>query len=207
MRLPAASCLLLGLLLCVLPGGCIVPYATPPLQAEVGAVSTTTPTAGATSEHRAPGPAVHVAAGAHLASGLQRTPLDVGAGWVFERADNSSRHGGYLGTSWFFERSGGARTAIGVRGELLTGISGRKLAAKLRIDHELMRRVSSPFKGDSRCGVSAGRFHGTAAIGVFAEAGRTWLPDGQTAFVATTGISVRVPSSVAVWIGIPFPGC
>jgi hypothetical protein len=95
-----------------------------------------------------------------------------------------------------------------IKGEIgsATRLGGHGAAAKLRIDTELFKSGVSDFDSDDKCGNSSGRHYGTTAIGVFVEAGRTWAPEmsGGNAWVATAGLTIRLPSAVGVWIGIPW---
>ena len=57
---------------------------------------------------------------------------------------------------------------------------------------------------DDRCGVAVGSHHGNAGVGVYVEAGPVWQPDGR-AWLATAGLTLRMPAVMGVWVGIP--GC
>jgi hypothetical protein len=175
--------------------GCIIPFAIPPLRAEVGTAS------------RSDGPiAAHVAVGTHAASatltGAQR--FDVGLGYLVEPSTAGTTHGAYADGALFVERLARTRTSLGVRNELRWNAMGPGYATKLRIDTELFSAGTSTFESDDRCGTATGTRYGTAAIGLYAEAGRAWMPDTRAAWVATAGITARLPSSVGVWIGIPW---
>jgi hypothetical protein len=61
------------------------------------------------------------------------------------------------------------------------------------------------YSGSDRCAAVGGVARGTGGIGVFAEAGPVWQPDQRTAFSATAGITVRVPSTVGIIFAVP--GC
>jgi hypothetical protein len=178
-------------------GGCLVPYAIPPIKAEGGATTTT--------GHAM---AWHVGGGASLASGTinENQGIDVDVGGFADFGSDATTAGGvYGGSSWFFDRHENVRTSIGFRGEAKWGGDGQVFAAKLRIDHEMYGRIHKNYSGDDRCGAIAGVAHGTGAIGVYAEAGPAWLPMDEHAFVATVGITARIPSTMGVWFGIP--GC
>ena len=179
----------------MLVSGCIVPFATPPMRGEVGAASqSSAPTT------------VHVAVGTHVASatmsGGQR--FDLGLGYLFEPAGDATTQGAYFDVAWFTERLERTRTSLGMRNELRWTAMGQGFASKLRIDTELFSAGSAKFEGDDSCGTMAGNRYGTAAIGLYAEAGRAWMPEGGSGWIATAGITARLPSTVGVWIGIPW---
>lgn len=184
--------------------GCVVPFATPPLKADLGA---TTRSAGDNSA--AAGRALHGSIGAHLASGVRRPhqPLDVGVGYAFDRNATRTNHGGYIEASWFVDRVGRRRTAIGGRGEFRALGGEAAFAAKLRLDIELFGPAQDTFEIEDRCGIGGGVVTGIGAIGGYVEAGRMWAPAmlGGSGWVATAGIAVRLPGTLGVYVGIP--GC
>jgi len=188
---------------CLALGACVMPFATPPIKAEVGAASNRTGEAPSAS-------LIQVAVGSHLASGThsRNQPYDLGIGWVFQHdfttEGPSTTNGLYLDGAMFIDRRSSSRTSAGVRSELLWMPGGLAVAAKLRIDHELFRPVSSPFSSHDHCGSASGHQYGTAAIGLFTEAGAVRTPEGVTAFTATAGLTFRLPSAMGVWIGIPY---
>jgi hypothetical protein len=199
-----------AILFVVLLSGCIIPFATPPLKGEIGASSRI----GHEDERNSS--SLHAAAGTHLASGTMssKQPFDVGAGWTFEKTADSHTHGLYVDGAFFVDRFRSSRTSVGARGEMrwLEG-EGHAYAAKLRAEAELFSAGSSNFESNDHCGSSSGTHYGTGAIGLFVEAGHVWEPQmsaggdgrsGGNAWVATAGITVRIPSAVGVWIGIPY---
>jgi hypothetical protein len=192
----------LCLAIAILAGGCIIPFATPPMRAEVGAASRTGATASPSM--------VHVAVGAHLASGTQsrKQKFDVGAGWVFQHDvgtdEPSTGNGVYLDGAAFLDPGGSGRTSVGGRTEVMWLPGGPAFALKLRIDSEVFKPTNSPFKSNDRCGSAAGQHIGTVAVGFFTEAGVVRLPEGDTAWTATAGVTFRLPSAVGVYIGIPW---
>jgi hypothetical protein len=185
----------LVVLVAVCAGGCIVPYAIPPLRGELGGVSTIGGGAG-----------MHAALGTHVASATRRPDqaFDLGTGVVYEKTDERQAGGGYVEASWFVDRDGNLRASTGLRNELRWTPEGTAFATKARFDMELFTAAKGELESDTKCGVTAAVAHGTSAFGLFAEAGHVWLPDGH-AFVATAGVTVRVPAVFGVWIGIP--GC
>lgn len=194
-------------LLAVVLSGCIIPFATPPLKGEVGGGTRV----GREDERNSS--AFHAAVGTHLASGTRSAQqrFDVGAGWTMEKTADSISNGLYVDAALFVDRGTFSRTSLGARGEMRWVGDGHAAAAKLRIDTELFQGLVEDFKGNDKCGTSSGTYVGTSAIGLFVEAGRVWAPTdpmtnaGGNAWVATAGLTLRLPSSVGVWVGIP--GC
>jgi hypothetical protein len=152
-------------------------------------------------------PAVHVALGSHLASGTLRKDqaFDVGAGWVVDQADQLTSRGAYLDGSVFVARGPWIRTSVGGRSELRWTPNGLGIATKLRADHEIFYTRDGDFMEGGRCGAIVGTAYGVTAIGVFAEAGHVWIRGSEDAWIATAGVSVRIPSMIGMAIGIP--GC
>lgn len=187
-------------------GGCVIPYAIPPLRGEVGGVTTF-------GEHN---PAMHVAGGAHLASGTlsREQKFDLGAGGFADWGeDGRSQKGAYVDGAVFVDHGATTRTSVGVRGELRwadgrdTGVMSTTpgAGAKLRIDHEVFGTDTKDYSGSDTCSAIAGTYRGTAAVGVYAEAGRVWLPDNGSAWTATAGFTLRLPASMGIVVGVP--GC
>jgi hypothetical protein len=176
----------------------VIPFVIPPLRGEVGA---------STQVLREQPASLQAAVGTHLASGTLREdqPFDVGAGYLLAYNADASSQGVYVDGAMFVERSRRVRTSLGGRGELLWTPMGKALGAKLRVDHELFGSGSQDFHGSDRCGVSTGTHIGTAGVGVFAEAGPQWLPGGELSWTAAAGVTLRLPTTVGVVIGIP--GC
>jgi len=186
----------------LLSGGCVIPFAIPPTRME-GGVSTLA--GGTDGSNRA----YHVGGGMHLASGNQRKdlPLDLGLGGFWDFLDHGpNAGGGYVDAALFTDKNktSSTRTALGMRGELRYQAGQYGAGAKLRVDHELFAAVDDSFSEDDRCGVAVGSHHGNAGVGVYVEAGRVWQADG-TAWLATAGVTLRMPGIMGVWIGIP--GC
>jgi len=192
---------LVGLAVVALASGCIMPFATPPLRGELGRSSRLG------HEGDRGGAALHGAVGAHLASATTRgdQAFDVGVGWLVEHTPDQTSHGAYLDGAVFVERGRRARTSAGVRGELRSLVEGTAVAAKLRLDTELYGGGHADFRSDDRCASAAGTFYGTTAIGLFVEAGREWSTGmTEAAWVASAGVSIRLPSTVGIAIGIPY---
>ncbi len=172
--------------------------------------------------------------GAHLASGVTRRdfPVDVGAGYVYERlarspessesrdlsagdrmgetraaAGTDDLHGGYLDVAYTISRGRGHRSWLGARGELLmrNGLDedSRVAGAYARVAWELFKPSHGLFGGFSDgfnggVGVSSG----SAGLGLFLEAGAQRGEDDQSAFVATAGLSVRLPFLAGVFFDL-----
>jgi hypothetical protein len=192
-----------------LGGGCL-PFALPPSRTDVG-LSTVQGSAGGTSGLR-------VQSGVHLASGASGDDLgyDVGVGLIREVSPPTAngdavlmsrepprgagpRSGGYLEIARAIARSSSRRTWVGLRAEYLESqdrdvASDASVGVGARIGWELFAPVSASGGELAGCGGVAGVAHGTAAVGVFAESGARRLPDGTIAFVATAGLSLRVPT-------------
>jgi hypothetical protein len=199
--MPSLAMSLPALVLALAPipcAGCVIPFVIPPIRGEVGA---------ATQILREEPATLQVAAGAHLASGTLRAdqPFDVGAGYLLAHNADASSQGVYVDGARFVERSHRVRTSLGGRGELLWTPMGKALGAKLRVDHEWFGSGAQDFHSSDRCGVATGTHIGTAGVGVFAEAGPQWLPGGELSWTAAAGVTLRLPTSVGVYVGIP--GC
>jgi hypothetical protein len=182
----------------VVAGGCVVPYAIPPLRGELGAATAT-----------GRDPAVRYAGGAHLASATLRRdqPIDLGVGGFVETGKYESRdlRGVYADASVFVDRGRRTRTALGVRGELAWDAMGSGAGAKLRVDHEIFGATTAGYSGSDTCAVIAGTARGTGAFGVYVETGHAWLAGDRTAWTTTAGITIRAPATVGILAGIP--GC
>ncbi len=184
--------------------GCIVPFAIPPLKADLGAA---TPVAhvNAPTEPARSGVAMHVAVGVSAASGSPNTdlPFDVGAGALVETSGEGAMvKGGYAEGAMFVLRNGPKRLSVGGRVEVRDTALGLVMATKARIEAEVVVPGSGSFEGHDRTAIAAGVYHGSPGIGLYAEAGPAWTPEGA-AFVASAGVSVRIPSALGVYIGMP----
>jgi len=195
---------LAALVVAVCATGCIIPFATPPLRGEIGGGTRV----GREDERNST--SLHAAVGTHIASGTTdaKFPFDIGAGWTMEKTKDTFSNGFYMDGSYFIDAKGSHRTSIGARGEMRWIEEGKAAAAKLRIDTEWFSAGTDDFTGDSKCGTTAGTHVGTSAFGFFVEAGRVWTSDvmttGGDAWVATAGVTVRLPSSYGVYVGIPW---
>jgi len=165
--------------------------------------------------------------GVHLASATLRrdVPLDVGAGYVFERfgaasssgeavsrraggpgdvngadgadIDHADAHGGYLEVAHTVDRGRGHRAWLGARGELLARQTpdGRHATAGAfgRVAWEVFSTGQGGGTFSSGCGGGAGFARGAVGLGLFVESGAQWTAEQSTAFVATAGLSLRLP--------------
>ena len=205
--------------LALLGSGCAA-GALPPSRTDVGSTMI------AGSGHMASG--LRLTTGAHLASGTvnRDIPLDVGAGYVYERMghpttsgpaasqslaltgagstgrskpldDHVDAHGAYLEVAHVIGRSQAHRSWLGARGEVLLRQSpeGRRPAAGAyaRAAWELFAPRQGAGGFTSECGGGAGVAYGSLGLGLFVESGAQWTEDLGTAFVATAGLSVRLP--------------
>jgi hypothetical protein len=200
-----------ALLVLMFATGCIIPFATPPMRAELGGGTRIGGTPAQTDEMPAADSAssLHAAVGTHVASGTmtRKQTFDVGAGWTFDKSRAQTSNGIYLEGAYFLDRMGTWRTSVGPRTELRWLDDGGKAGAvKLRIDTEAYSAGERPFKGHDKCGTAAGTTLGTSSFGFFVEGGRVWAPEqsGGSAWIATAGITVRIPTALGVWVGIPW---
>jgi hypothetical protein len=149
---------------------------------------------------------MHTVVGVSAASGTTTTdlPFDVGAGALFETSgEGATMTGGYAEGAVFVMRDGPKRVSVGVRAEVRHTALGMAVATKARLEAEVVSPGSGSFEGQDRCGVAGGVYQGSPGIGLYAEAGPSWTPEGA-AFVASAGVSVRIPSMLGVYIGIPW---
>ncbi len=154
-------------------------------------------------------------AGTHYASATKSHSVgwDVGIGGVYERSADQlttadapdgvpaeERMGGYVEVARAVETSHSRRTWVGVRAETLAMISSLK-GADVAPESALMLRWSTEFYGTGSgafaegngSGFVAAGYRGTAGVGVFAEAGVRGTFGETPSFVATTGLSIRLP--------------
>jgi hypothetical protein len=137
---------------------------------------------------RPPASAVRDGAASHVSS-APMTDLD----------DARDLHGGYLDAAYTFSRGAGHRSWIGARGELLfraaPDVDTRVAGVYARAAWELYKPGEGGFGGFTSRGVGGGVgvSHGTAGLGLFLEAGARRGEGDESAFVATAGLSVRLP--------------
>ena len=206
--------------------GCAVAGALPPSRTDIG----TTVIAG--DGEMSSG--FRFSTGAHLASGVKRRdfPVDVGAGYVYERLARSpgsanremsegarprkepvaadgadDLHGGYLDVAYTISRDRGHRSWLGARGELLmqSGLdeNSRVAGAYARVAWEIFKPSEGAFGGFSDgFGGGVGVSSGSAGLGLFLEAGAQRGEDDHSAFVATAGLCVRMPFLAGVFFDL-----
>jgi hypothetical protein len=159
------------------------------------------------------------ATGAHLASGQTRrdAKLDVGVGYVYERvgapvaaemdtggyhvepeAAPLCAHGGYVEVARALESSYTHRSWIAARGEMLsqgTVDGGRRMVngAYARLAWEVYSTGAAAGGGSDPKVVSAGFAYGAVALGLYVESGYRAVEGERAAFVATGGLSLRLP--------------
>jgi hypothetical protein len=106
-------------------------------------------------------------------------------------------HGGYFDVSHTFARGRSHRSWLGARGEVLARETpdGTRPAAGVyaRAAWELFTLGEGVGGSAEGCTVSGGYARGTAGLGLYVESGAQWTADQETAFVATAGLTVRLP--------------
>ncbi len=114
-----------------------------------------------------------------------------------EPADHVDAHGGYLEVARTLARGSGHRTWLGVRGEVLVreGPDGRRASTGVyaRAAWEMFSPSAGAGGFSSSCGGGAGVTYGSSALGVFIEGGTQRTVDDEAAFVATAGLTLRLP--------------
>lgn len=177
--------------LTVLLSGCI--FAIPPSRTEVG---------WAGGDHNRS--RTRIATGAHLASAApsESTRLEVGVGVMYESGDDmhGATKGPYVDVGVAVLRNEFARLLVGLRGERRWQAHEMHYGTKLRVDLELFSHGEGPFSEASSCGFVAGSYYGMTGLGLYAEAGGAWVP-GDPTWVATTGVTLRLPSAAGIAIG------
>ena len=164
--------------------------------------------------------------GAHLASGSIRrdAPLDIGAGYVFQRVarspvssearalasagagpvedagdadDHADAQGAYVEFAHTIDRGSGHRSWMGARGEILARDAADGVHTSAGAYARLAWELFTPSRGAGvyaeGCGAGAGFAYGTAGLGLFVEAGTQFTEGERAAFVATAGLSLRLP--------------
>lgn len=187
------------LLLTVALTGCV--FGLPPSRTELGAAwSGRSPTR------------TRFATGAHLASAQTEVPVEIGVGLLYESEAKEqgmttvdSTTGQYVDVGYTLVQKRFARVIAGVRGERLKRSGEELFATKARIDAELFHRGAGEFSESNGCSAAFGGWSGVQGIGVYAEAGRAWAPAGtpqnDPAWIATVGLTVRMPAFGMIAIG------
>jgi hypothetical protein len=160
---------------------------------------------------------VRFSTGAHWASASSdiAEDYDFGAGYVYERTEGPggditskhegsetdggsvASHGAYVAVDRVLNRhkSNKQRTWLGMRGEYLKGNDGgHTLSALARLNWEVYGHVEGAGTSSTNCGSAFGIAFGTAGIGFYAEAGARRSLEDDASFVATLGLSVRLPT-------------
>ena len=149
---------------------------------------------------------VRLATGAHLASAApsESTRLELGVGVMYEQGDDnamtSSIKGPYVDVGLAVLRNQFGRVLVGVRGERRWQAHEMHYGTKLRVDLEMFSHGSGPFSEAGSCGFVTGSYYGMTGFGLYAEAGAAWLP-GDPTWLATTGVTIRLPSFAGIAIG------
>ena len=193
--------------------GCVAAGALPPTRSEVSTI------AAAGAEGMQPG--IRLATGAHIASGARSRTFstDVGLGYVYERLEastarnemmgprpagqtratpsTSAHHGPYVTVARRIAGRGSGRAWLGARGELLFTTHEDDwrpgLGATVRLDWEVFAPAEGIAADSDHRGFAVAGVYGAIATGVFAEAGYRRFPDGDKAFIAIAGVSLRLP--------------
>ena len=170
--------------------GCF--FALPPSRTEVG---------WATGDG---GPSrTRIATGAHLASATPAdVPVEVGVGLLYESGDqmSPSTKGPYVDLGLAVLRNEHARLLVGLRGERRWQAHEMHYGTKLRVDLEMFSHGGGPFSDTGSCGFVSGASAGNTGLGIYAEAGAGWIP-GDPTWLATMGITVRLPAVAGIAIG------
>jgi hypothetical protein len=187
----------------LIPIACVIPFAGPPARLDFGAAH-----AFRDDEQTA----FHFAIGLHSASlGPETIPrsdlFDVGLGFTVDADHDGTRGKGFYGSGeWFVVRRKYFRMGTGIRGEYLFTGPNWGSGAYARVSGEFFG--SGTGSGDSHadgCTDMLLAWRGVPATGVYVESGAQHLPDGREAFVATAGVSLRLPALAGVLF--MFPGC
>ncbi len=203
------SSLLALVVLVALPSVGCVAGALPPSRSEIG-----------TTMHRANGEVatgMRVASGAHLASASlgQRPDYDIGIGYIYESVDDSGHdisdgpshggegdslartsHGAYASFATLVSNNEreNHRTWVGLRAEYLNSSDGEQSVGVLaRGTWEVFGAVDGGGGFSDNCGGGAGYASGTAALGLYIEAGSRRNFDNEGSVSATAGVSLRLP--------------
>jgi hypothetical protein len=196
----------LAILSALLPVACVIPFAGPPARLDFGAAH-----AFRDDEQTA----FHFAIGLHTASlGPEVIPksdlFDVGLGFTVDAEHGGTRAKGFYGSGeWFVLRRKFFRMGAGLRGEYLFTGPNWGSGAYARVSSEFFAAGTGNGAADSQggdgCGTALLAWRGVPATGVYVESGAQALPDGRQAFVATAGVSLRLPALAGLLIF--FPGC
>jgi hypothetical protein len=193
----------LAILPALISVGCIIPFAGPPARMDFGA-------AHAFRDDEQTG--FHFDIGLHTASlGPETIPksdlFDVGLGFTVDVDRDGTRGKGFYGSSeWFVLRRRWFRMGAGFRGEYLFAGPNWGSGAYARVSGEFYGMGSGTGQGNSSPGCGAlVAWRGVPAAGFYVESGAQHLPDGREAFLATAGLSFRLPAMAGVLILLP--GC
>jgi|GEM_PF-5604177 len=212
-RLCAVGVLVWGL------SGCAAALVVPPSRTDVGAVA-------ATDSSRS---AARVSAGVHYASATRghNVAWDAGAGAIHEeevphvdavdpakdpsvgKAGSRYRTGGYLEFSRAIQSNAYQRSWLGLRAEALMP-SALRGPRRDQLVYAVMARLSTELYATG-AGIGAeaadsafviGGYRGTFAIGLYAEAGLRGQLDGTPAFIASSGLSLRLPFMAGAGVAV-----
>ena len=192
----------LAILPALISFSCIIPFAGPPARMDFGA-------AHAFRDDEQTG--FHFAIGLHTASlGPETIPksdlFDVGAGFTVDVDHDGTRGKGFYGSGeWFVMRRKWFRVGAGLRASTCsrgrTGDPARTRACRESSTEWDTATVTVTGTAAASCSLGAAfRRRGSTS-----RAARQHLPDGREAFVATVGMSFRLPALAGILIIIP--GC
>jgi hypothetical protein len=177
---------------------CVIPLGLPPTRTDIG------------HTWQRNGTGTRIAVGFELGSIIpaKDAPVEAGAGFVFDMlssADDpmgSTVSGQYVDGGVVVRRTEHSRLIAGARYEHYKSGTFEN-AAKLRVDLEAVTHVHSNFAGADGTGGVIGGGYGNFGLGLYAEGGPAWTVDQTHGWVATLGVSVRMPGWLAVIWGLP----
>jgi hypothetical protein len=185
----------------LIASACVIPFAGPPARMDFGA-------AHAFRDDEPTG--FHFAIGLHTASlGPETIPrsdlFDVGLGFTVDADHDGTRGKGFYGSGELFVlRRKYFRMGTGLRGEYLFTGANWGSGAYARVSGEFF--ATGTGSGDSHgngCSDMVLAWRGVPATGVYVESGAQHLPDGREAFVATAGVSLRLPALAGILFRFP----
>lgn len=184
--------------------GCVVPFALPPTQLQLGGSGRSMPERGDA--------AFNLRAGVHpmqVGRGWMKRRHDLGAGYLLDAGSRNTLHGAYLEaavipTSGWISKNTLGRVLIRGQGRVMVEsdrfVVGR--GAALQLTGELTKFVNGPFEGKDNKGSTFGWGYGEGGAGLYLEGAYTKLGDIDV-WTFGGGLTFRLPAAFGVWIGIP----
>ena len=169
---------------------------------------------------------VRFSSGVQSASAIasQDTEYDLGVGYVYERLESSGSditskhvegqgardqvsHGTYVSIDRVLSRNKQyhQRTWLGMRGEYMRsrhGDGGDMLSLLARLNWEVHGKAVGAGAEATNCGFISAMSYGTIGLGFFAEAGARRSFEGEATFVASLGLSLRLPFLAGMGFGL-----